>query len=613
MCPYFNCILIDECLIIFHMTNKLFLPVSKSDLEKRKWDALDIILITGDAYVDHPSYGTAVIGRVLETAGFKVGIIAQPDWQKRDDFMKLGRPRLFFGISAGNLDSTLSNYTPNKKIRHKDYYSPGGQSGLRPNMATIVYANKVRECYPGAGIVLGGIEASLRRLAHYNYWDNSVRRSILLDAKADILVYGMGEQPILEIAKRLQAGESIKNLNGIRGTVVARPANTNFENSISIPSYEEVSSEPEKFNEAFKQFYFACDPIRGETIIQPQSGRLVVQFPPPSPLSTTELDRIYELPYARAWHSMYNKAGGIPGFEVVKFSIVSHHGCSAECNFCSLYAHQGRMIQSRSRESILREAELIAKLPDFKGTITDIGGPTANLYGARCKVWEKAGACKDKNCLLPRKCSNLKLGYSESISLWNDVFKIPKVKHLFISSGLRYDLLTDEDASAYLNAVCERHVSGHLKVAPEHCVDSILKLMNKSDFKTYEVFSQKFDAASLRAGKKQFLVNYFISAHPGATLEDAAELGLYLAEKGIQPEQIQDFVPLPMTVSACMYYTGKHPFTGEAVHVARTDKERKMQRAFLQYRIPKNKLLIREALQEIRRPDLKSRFRRFLS
>lgn len=584
--------------------SKIFLPISRQDLKERGWNELDVILVTGDAYVDHPSYSIAVIGRVLEDAGFKVGIIAQPDWKKRDDFMKLGRPRLFFGISAGNLDSALSNYTPARKIRHKDYYSPGGRAGLRPNLATVVYANKVRECYPDARIVLGGIEASLRRLAHYSYWDDSVRRSILLDAKADILVYGMGEKPVVEIARAIEKGCDIKSLNGIRGTVVSRTKGTNFEDAISIPSFEEVCSDTDKFNEAFGLSYFECDPVRGKIVIQPHGDRLIVQFPPPLPFSEKELDRIYELPYARTWHPAYNRLGGVPGFEVVKFSIISHRGCSAECNFCSLYPHQGRIIQSRSRDSILREAKLIASLPDFKGTITDIGGPTANLYGATCEVWQKAGTCKNKNCLLPKKCVNLKLGYDKSLGLWKDVLKIPDVKHLFISSGLRYDLLTQDDASAYLSALCAKHTSGHLKVAPEHCVDSVLQLMNKADLESYEKFSRKFYSSSRHAGKKQFLVNYFISAHPGATLEDAAQLGLYLAKKGILPEQIQDFVPLPMTASACMYHTGKHPFTGKKVYVARTEKEKRMQRAFLQYRNPKSRKLIKEALDQIGRPDL---------
>ncbi|MBN1687969.1 MAG: YgiQ family radical SAM protein, partial [Candidatus Omnitrophica bacterium] len=361
-------------------TNRdIFLPTTHSEMEGRGWDELDVILITGDAYVDHPSYGAAVIGRVLEDAGFRTGIIAQPDWKKTADFKKLGRPKLFFGITAGNLDSALSNYTPARKIRHKDYYSPGGRSGLRPNLATVVYANKVREAWPGAPVVIGGIEASLRRLAHYSYWDDSVRRSILLDAKADILVYGMGERQTVEIAKRIRDGEDIKHLDGIPGTVVARSAHLQIPKSVTLPSYEEVRKDPVKFNEAFKLSYYECDAVRGRPVVQPHADRSIIQYPPPLPLKTAEIDHLYDLPFTRRWHPCYDVEGGVPGFEVVRFSITSHRGCSAECNFCSLYAHQGRIIQSRSHDSILREVKRIAALAEFKGTITDIGGPTANL------------------------------------------------------------------------------------------------------------------------------------------------------------------------------------------------------------------------------------------
>ncbi|MDD5216963.1 MAG: YgiQ family radical SAM protein [Candidatus Omnitrophica bacterium] len=588
--------------------NKAFLPISKEDLNRRGWAECDIILITGDAYVDHPSYGTAVIGRVLEDAGFRVGIIAQPDWKTSRDFQRLGKPRLFFGVTAGNLDSHLSYYTANKKPRRSDDYSPGGKTGLRPLRATIVYANKIKELFPGVPVVLGGIEASLTRLAHYSFWDDAVRRSVLVDAKADMLVYGMGEKAVVEIAERLRNGEDIRYLDHIRGTAVVRSDAQGFNHAVTIPSFEAVQADHDKFNEAFKMTYEESDPIRGKTILQQHGDRFVVQFPPALPFESRELDRIYELPYARTWHPVYDKQGGVPGFATVRFSIISHRGCAGECNFCSLFAHQGRIVQSRSRESILREVRLLAGSKDFKGTITDIGGPTANLYEAGCEIWEKAGACRNKHCLMPEKCRNLKLGYAQTIELWKEVLKIPGVKHLFISSGLRYDLLTEPYADEYLGALSARHISGQLKVAPEHKADAVLKLMNKSCFATYEKFAGKFKQINRQLGKNQYLVNYFISSHPGTTLKDSLELALYLVERRMQPEQIQDFIPLPMTVSACMYHTGKHPFTGEKVPVAKSFKERQLQRALLQYGQPKNRKLVSEALDILKRGDLKKIF-----
>jgi len=561
---------------------KKFLPISKQDLLERGWDACDIILVTGDAYVDHPSYGTAMIGRVLENAGYKVGIIAQPDWKISEDFLALGRPRLFFGITAGNLDSMVSNYTASKKPRRTDNYSPGGRSGLRPNRATIVYANKVKELFPGVPVMLGGVEASLRRLAHFDYWAEDVRRSILVDAKADILVYGMGESQVLEIARRLCDGEDIKKLKNIRGTIIARSTNEGFEHAVLLPSYEEVSTDKNKFNEAFKLSYLEGDPVRGKPVIQKHGTRFVIQEPPAFPLTAVELDHYYSLPFAREWHPVYEKAGGVPGFETVRFSITSHRGCAGECNFCSLSAHQGRIIQSRSKESILKEVRLLAARKEFKGTITDIGGPTANLYGAECDQWDTAGACKNKQCMMPEKCKNLKLGYEKSIELWKEVLAVPKVKHLFIQSGLRYDLLVEKESDTYLEALCRNHVSGQLKVAPEHASDTVLKMMNKPPFKIYERFAERFKAMNRKAGKVQYLVNYFVSAHPGCTEKDARELAAYLSAKQMHPEQVQDFMPLPMTVSTCMYYTGKHPMTGEPVVTAKTYKERQFQRELIQ-------------------------------
>ena len=578
-----------------------FLPVTQKEVAQRGWDNLDIILITGDTYVDHPSYGAAVIGRVLEKAGYKVGIIAQPDWRSTEDFMQLGRPRLFFGITAGNLDSMVAHYTANKKPRKQDEYSPGGKPGLRPDRATIVYANRVREAFGSVCIVIGGIESSLRRLAHYDWWDNAVRRSILLDARADILVYGMGESQIIEIARRMDKGV---DLTGISGTVIVRKDVDLFENIEKIPSYEIVKNDGDKFNKAFAAIYRNQDPVRGKTVIQPHGDRFVIQFPPATPLSEHELDVIYDLPFERNPHPTYETNGGIPGFETVKFSIIAHRGCCGECSFCSLSMHQGRMIQSRSRASILNEAKALTERKDFKGTISDIGGPTANLYASQCSQWENEGTCKNKHCLIPKKCQNLELGYDQSIKLYEDLLKLPKVKHVFLESGIRHDLLIDDKTLKYLEHICKYHVSGRMKVAPEHNVRHVLQAMNKPDFKVYETFIGRFRNINQRIGKNQYLVNYFISAHPGCTLEDTLELALYLAQRKMHPEQIQDFIPLPMTVSGCMYYTEKHPFTGKKIYVAKTFRERTMHRALIQYWNPSNREYVREALKSLGKEDL---------
>ncbi|HNX68324.1 MAG TPA: YgiQ family radical SAM protein [Candidatus Omnitrophota bacterium] len=569
-----------------------FLPVSQEDMARRGWKECDIILVTGDAYVDHPSYGTALIGRVLEDAGFRVGVMAQPDWKTSSDFQKLGRPRLFFSVAAGNMDSMVSNYTASKKPRRKDDYSPGGKPGLRPNRATIVYTSKIKGLFPGVPVVIGGIEASLRRLAHFDYWDEAVRRSVLVDSKADMLIYGMAEKQIVEVARRmdtlLKSGPGIsrpaleKGLDNIRGTAVLRNGLEGFEDAVMLPSFDEVSANPDKFNEAFRLAYLEGDPVRGRPVVQKYGNRFLIQQPPPFPLTTAELDHIYQLPFVRAWHPLYDKQGGVPGFETVRFSITAHRGCAGECSFCSLFAHQGRMIQSRSKESILKEVRLLAGMKEFKGTITDIGGPTANLYGAECDQWGIAGACRNKQCMMPSKCGSLKLGYEKTVALWNEVLKIPNVKHLFVQSGLRYDLLVDKTSDGYLEALCRNHVSGQLKVAPEHASEPLLKLMNKPSMKVYEKFRERFRTFSARAGKEQYLVNYWICSHPGSGVREARELAAYLKEHRLHPEQVQDFMPLPMTVSSCMYYTGKHPFTGEAVASAKTYKEREAQRLMVQ-------------------------------
>ena len=585
-----------------------FLPISKDDLRQRGWSQLDVVLITGDAYVDHPSYGAAVIGRYLLSHGFTVGVIAQPNWRSLDDFLKLGRPKLFVGITAGNVDSMIANYTANKRVRSIDDYSPGGKPGLRPDRAVIVYANRAREAFGPIPIVLGGIEASLRRLAHYDYWDDHVRRSVLIDSKADILVYGMGERQTLEIAQRLGKGENVHTFNDIQGTVINRNDHRFIDSAILLPSFEEVKADKQKFNQAFRQFHSCLNPYSSKPLVQPHADRFIIQLPPALPLGRATLDKIYELDYARDWHPGYKKEGGVKGFETVRFSIISHRGCCGECSFCSLYAHQGRIIQSRSQESILREAQEIAKQKDFKGTITDIGGPTANLYEAVCSLWERQGACSNKSCLAPEKCKNLALGYKRTIELYRKIRCLPKVKHVFVGSGFRYDLLADAAGEEYLKELCSFHVSGRMKVAPEHNAASVLKVMNKTNFELYKKFVEKFTTINKKLGKKQFLVNYFISAHPGSTLKDALGLALYLAKMNMLPEQIQDFIPLPMTLSGCVYHTERDPFTGEKIYSAKTFRERKLQRALLQHRNPVNKKLVIEALRSLDQVSLIPKF-----
>ncbi|MFA5145902.1 MAG: YgiQ family radical SAM protein [Candidatus Omnitrophota bacterium] len=588
--------------------NKGFLPASAEEMERRGWKEPDIVLITGDAYVDHPSYGTALIGRVLEYAGFRVGIIAQPDCSRTDDFKRLGRPKLFFGVTAGNLDSMVANYTANRKIRTGDDYSPGGRAGLRPDRATIVYTNKIKEAFPGAVVVIGGMEASMRRLAHYDYWSDTVRRSVLFDAKADILVYGMGERQITEIARRLRQGDPIKALDDIRGTVTARGDLSGIDGYIEIPSFDSVKSDKDAFNKALKTVYSQADPFRGRTIVQRHGDRFAVHHPPELPLKTGEMDKLYSLPYLRKPHTIYDGIGAIPGFEMVRFSVTSHRGCPGGCNFCSLYLHQGRIVQSRSERSIVEEISEISRDKDFRGTVTDIGGPTANLYRARCERWTDRGACEGKHCLTPAKCKDLTLGYPEMMKLWRSVKDIGRVKHVFTGSGVRYDLLTDKGSDGYFNALCKEHISGQLKVAPEHSEEAVLKLMNKPSFKVYENFLNKFGAMNGRLRKRQYLVNYLISAHPGARLEDALRLSLELIKLDIHPEQIQDFIPLPMTVSGGMYYTERDPFTGRPVYVAKGERERKLQRALLQYKQPRNRRYVLEALRKLGRMDLKTVF-----
>jgi uncharacterized radical SAM protein YgiQ len=579
--------------------------MTREEMRIRGWEALDILLVSGDAYVDHPAYGATVIGRLLESLGYRVGIVAQPDWRNTRDFQALGRPLLFAGITSGNVDSMVANYTANRRRRQSDDYSPGGRAGLRPDRSLIVYANRCREAFPGLPLVLGGIEASLRRLAHYDYWDDGVRRSALLDAKADLLVYGMGETAVSEIAARLAAGEAPDALDGIRGTVVLRRDPP--KGSLELPSFEQVREDPERFLEAFRAIYANMNPGTARILAQAHGGRWVVQYAPAWPLPSEELDRLHELPYARSWHPRYDGLGGVRGLETVRFSLASHRGCCGECSFCSLYLHQGRIVSSRSPESVLREARALAARPEFRGTITDIGGPTTNLYAASCPLWEKRGFCDGRQCLMPEKCPSLKLGYGQALELYRAVRRLPGVRHVFLASGFRHDLLLGPEAEEYLEEVLRHHVSGQLKLAPEHGADRVLEAMNKPPFSIYERFLKKLAEAGRRIGRRFYLVNYFISAHPGCGLKEALALALALNRRGMSPEQIQDYLPLPMTAAGAMYHTGVHPLTGRRLYVPRSPEERRMQRALLQPRNPASPPLIRQALKQLGRPDLEHR------
>lgn len=572
----------------------------------------DIILVTGDAYVDHPSFGTALVGRMLWDAGYKVGIIAQPDWKKYTDFKKLGQPRLFFGVTSGNVDSMVNNYTPNKKKRHDDVYSPGGTGGLRPNRAAIVYTDKLHAIFPDTPIVLGGIEASLRRFAHYDHWSDSVRQSILADAPADILVFGMGERQMVEIARRLSVGKDtndlsdntkITDLTDIPGTVIKLELKKwraiGHEGYIELPSFTEVSQDKGLYARAFMLHYQNQDPVRGRPVAQQHPKTVVIQNRPAMPLSTAELDHVYELPYTRMAHQSYKEP--IPALAPVKFSIVSHRGCFASCSFCALTHHQGRIMQSRSIGSMVREVERLVQMPDFKGIVQDVGGPTANMYGMTCGRWETEGACTDKICTHPL-CKSLDTSHKQQVELLRRLRSIPGVRKVFVGSGIRYDLVL-ADSSDYLTELCEHHVSGQLKVAPEHVTRHVNNIMCKPSRDVFEEFRRRFLAVNRELGKKQYLIPYFMSGHPGCTVEDMVELAEYIRDNDLYTEQVQDFTPTPMTVSTCMYYTGINPFTMEKVHVAK-GREKRIQRALMQYRDERNHGLVLEGLKIAGREEL---------
>jgi uncharacterized radical SAM protein YgiQ len=583
-----------------------FLPMSLDEAKALGFTQFDIILVTGDAYVDHPSFGTALVGRMLWDAGYKVGIIAQPDWKSDRYFRKLGQPRLFFGVTSGNVDSMVNNYTPNKKKRHDDVYSPGGTGGLRPNRAAIVYTDKLHAIFPDTPVVLGGIEASLRRFAHYDHWSDSVRQSILADAPADILVFGMGERQMVEIARRLSVGKNtndLTDLTDIPGTVIKLELKKwramGHEGFIEMPSFTEVSQDKELYAIAFRLHYQEQDPVRGRPVAQQHPKTVVIQNRPAMPLSTAELDHVYELPYTRMAHPSYKEP--IPALVPVKFSIVSHRGCFASCSFCALTHHQGRIVQSRSIGSIVREVERLLQMPGFKGIIQDVGGPTANMYGMKCPVWEKEGACADKICIHPI-CRSLDTSHEQQVELLHHLRRIPGVRKVFIGSGIRFDLVL-ADSSGYLHDLCEHHVSGQLKVAPEHVSGYVTNIMCKPSREVFEEFMGKFKEMNRELGKGQYLIPYFMSGHPGCTVEDMVELAEYIRDNDLYTEQVQDFTPTPMTVSTCMYYTGINPFSMDTVHVSK-GREKRIQRALIQYRDGRNHRLVHEGLKMVGREEL---------
>lgn len=582
-----------------------FLPVSREDMEARGWDELDFLVVSGDAYVDHPSFGHAIIARVLEREGYRVGILAQPEFHSPEAFLSLGRPRLGVLVSAGNLDSMLNTFTAAKKRRHTDSYSPGNRSGLRPERATIAYCNRIRQAMGSIPIVIGGIEASLRRFAHYDYWDDAVRRSILVDSGADLLVFGMGELQVVEIARQLALGIQPRDIRDVEGTCwLASGRDEVWTESLELPSLESVLSSKEAFAEAFRLFYLEQDPVRGKTLLQSHGPRWVVQNPPARPLTTSELDAVYDLPYARTFHPDYEPEGGVPAIQEVQFSLVSHRGCFGACSFCAITSHQGRIIQSRSKESLLKEATLLAKMPNFKGYIHDVGGPTANFRHPSCADQVERGTCRGRDCLGSSPCPKLDTDHSEYLDLLRAIRGLPGIKKVFVRSGIRYDYLLEGGAEPFLSELCEHHVSGQLKVAPEHVSQKVTDLMGKSGKSAYLEFVEAYGRANRKLGKEQYLVPYFMSSHPGAGLREAVELAEFLRDTGTHPEQVQDFIPTPGTLSTCMYYTGIHPLTGEKVYVAKTAHEKRLQRALLQYRDPKNADLVREALYKAGRPDL---------
>ena len=581
-----------------------FLPISKEDMEERGWDELDFIVVTGDAYVDHSSFGTSIIARTLERFGYKVGIIAQPKWQDAEDFKKLGKPRLGFLIGSGNIDSMVNHYTVAKRRRRDDVYSPGGEGGLRPDRAVIVYAQRAREAYKDVPILIGGIEASLRRLGHYDYWDNKIRRSVLLDSKADLLMYGMGEKVVVEIAEALDGGIPVEEITFIRGTVYKTTDKDRAYDAITLPTYEEIASSKTTYAQSFLTQSQNMDAITGRTLVEPCGNLYLVQNPPQPPLTRDELDAAYELPFTGTCHPIYEAAGGIPAIEEVKFSLTSNRGCFGNCNFCALAFHQGRVLQSRSQSSLVKEAKEMTQDPEFKGYIHDVGGPTANFRQAACDKQETKGVCRDKQCLFPTPCKNLKVDHSDYISVLRELRSIPEVKKVFVRSGIRYDYALADKSDEFLKELCEHHISGQLRVAPEHISNKALSYMGKPNSNAYLEFVKRFEKINQATGKKQYIVPYLMSSHPGCDLDDAIELAQYLKEIGHMPQQVQDFYPTPSTIATCMYYTEIDPRTMKKVYVAKDAKSKAMQRALMQYKKRGNYKLVHEALIKAGRQDL---------
>ena len=582
-----------------------FLPITREEMKGRGWDQVDFVYVSGDVYVDHPSFGHAIITRLLESRGYRVGIIAQPDWRKPESVQVFGEPRLGFLVSAGNMDSMVNHYSVSKKRRKTDAYTPGGEMGKRPDYACVVYGNLIRQTYKKTPIILGGIEASLRRMAHYDYWSDKLKRSVLLDSGADVISYGMGEHSIVELAEALDAGIPVEDITYIAGTVVKAKSLDSIYDAEILPSFEDLKADKMNYARSFYTQYLNTDAFNGKRLVEPYSDHLyVVQNPPAAPLTQMEMDDVYSLPYQRTYHPSYEAKGGVPAIKEIKFSLISNRGCFGGCSFCALTFHQGRIVQVRSHESLIEEAKEITKDKDFKGYIHDVGGPTANFRHPSCKKQMEHGVCKTRQCLFPSPCKNLDADHRDYVSLLRKLRDIPKVKKVFIRSGIRFDYLLADKKQEFLRELCEYHVSGQLKVAPEHVAGPVLSLMGKPEHKVYEEFTRQFYKMNEKIGKEQYLVPYLMSSHPGSTLKEAVELAEYCRDLGYMPEQVQDFYPTPSTLSTCMYYTGVDPRTMQKVYVPKSPHEKAMQRALIQYRNPKNYDLVYEALVKAGRTDL---------
>lgn len=582
-----------------------FLPITREEMKERGWDQVDFVYVSGDAYVDHPSFGHAIITRLLESRGYRVGIIAQPDWRKPESVQVFGEPRLGFLVSAGNMDSMVNHYSVSKKRRKTDAYTPGGEMGKRPDYACVVYGNLIRQTYKKTPIILGGIEASLRRMAHYDYWSDKLKRSVLLDSGADVISYGMGEHSIVDLAEALDAGIPVEDITYIAGTVVKTKSLDSIYDAEILPSFEDLKADKMNYARSFYTQYLNTDAFNGKRLVEPYSDHLyVVQNPPAAPLTQMEMDDVYSLPYQRTYHPSYEAKGGVPAIKEIKFSLISNRGCFGGCSFCALTFHQGRIVQVRSHESLIEEAKEITKDKDFKGYIHDVGGPTANFRHPSCKKQMEHGVCKTRQCLFPSPCKNLDADHRDYVSLLRKLRDIPKVKKVFIRSGIRFDYLLADKKQEFLRELCEYHVSGQLKVAPEHVAGPVLSLMGKPEHKVYEEFTRQFYKMNEKIGKEQYLVPYLMSSHPGSTLKEAVELAEYCRDLGYMPEQVQDFYPTPSTLSTCMYYTGVDPRTMQKVYVPKSPHEKAMQRALIQYRNPELYDLVIEALHKAGRSDL---------